>query len=117
MPERHAPVKLIPIVQWGLGALLAAITPSLAFLPVSQHLKGLLEWIHGLGSWGPVFFIVLYVLVCLFFLPGSILTLAAGFMFGLMWGAVAASLGATFGGTVAFPHCSCNPPRKGRAPD
>jgi uncharacterized membrane protein YdjX (TVP38/TMEM64 family) len=101
--NRHATMKLAAILRYSFGAMfLVAIIASLMFLPAPQYLKWFLEWIHSLGSWGSVFFIVFYVIVCLFFLPGSILTLAAGFMFGMTWGAVTASLGATLGATAAF---------------
>ena len=56
--------------------------------------------IQDLGLWGPVAFIVTYNLATVLFIPGSILTLGGGAIFGLWWGSVyvfvAASLGATF---------------------
>jgi uncharacterized membrane protein YdjX (TVP38/TMEM64 family) len=61
-----------------------------------------LEWIEGLGFWGPLFLVGLYVAFCLLSLPGVILVLAAGFLFGAVEGAVAASLGATLGATASF---------------
>ena len=42
------------------------------------------------------------ILVCLLLLPGSALTLAGGFLFGMALGAVTASLGATLGAMAAF---------------
>ncbi len=83
-------------------AILAAVVASLTFLPLQEYLTWFLEGIQGLGVWGAVLFVLLYVLVCLLFLPGSVLTMAAGFMFGLFWGTAAASLGATLGATAAF---------------
>ncbi|MGD0383107.1 MAG: TVP38/TMEM64 family protein [Thermoguttaceae bacterium] len=84
------------------AVLLAAIVAGLIFLPVQQPLERFLEWIEGLGSWGLVLFVLFYVVVCLLFLPGSMLTLAGGFMFGLTKGIAAASLGSTLGATAAF---------------
>lgn len=75
---------------------------SLTCLPLAEYVQQLLEWIQGLGVLGPVALVVFYALVCLFLLPGSVLTLAAGFMFGMVWGTVCASLGATLGATAAF---------------
>ena len=40
-----------------------------------EQLKILLRWIDGLGSWGPPAFILIYILACVLFLPGSLLTL------------------------------------------
>ena len=79
------------------AAMLAAIIASLTFLPLQQYVTWFLEWIQGLDVWGPVFFVLLYGVACLLLLPGSVLTLAAGFLFGMVWGTVAASLGATLG--------------------
>jgi uncharacterized membrane protein YdjX (TVP38/TMEM64 family) len=84
------------------AVLLAAIVAGLIFLPVQQRVERFLEWIESLGSWGFVLFVVFYVIVCLLFLPGSVLTLAGGFMFGIVKGIAAASFGATLGAAVAF---------------
>ena len=40
-------------------------------------------WVDGLGAWGPVAFIAGYALAAVAFVPGSLLTLAAGAIFGL----------------------------------
>jgi uncharacterized membrane protein YdjX (TVP38/TMEM64 family) len=45
---------------------------------------------------------LLYVPACLFFVPGTILTLGGGFAFGFVRGAIAVSLGSTLGATAAF---------------
>ncbi len=88
---------------WGLGVvLLAAVVTGLAFLPVAQYYKQLLEWIGRLGLWGPVILVLVYVVVSLAFLPSSALTPGAGFLLGAIWGAVLASLGVTLGATAAF---------------
>jgi dihydrolipoamide dehydrogenase len=48
-------------------------------------------------------FVLLYVLVCVFYLPGiAILSLAAGALFGFLWGTVATSIASTLGATSAF---------------
>jgi uncharacterized membrane protein YdjX (TVP38/TMEM64 family) len=45
---------------------------------------------------------IIYVLACVFFLPGSILTLGAGVVFGVIEGTVIVSLSSTLGATAAF---------------
>jgi uncharacterized membrane protein YdjX (TVP38/TMEM64 family) len=82
--------------------LLAAIVACLLLLPVPQYAETFVRQIRSLGPWGPVLLVLLYVVACLAFLPSSALTLAAGFMYGLFWGSVVASLGATLGATAAF---------------
>lgn len=67
---------------------------------VQELLRTVLIQIEHLGVWGPVAFIVTYNLATVLFIPGSVLTLGGGVIFGLWWGSVyvfvAASLGATF---------------------
>jgi len=60
------------------------------------------RWIQNLGFGGVLFLSVLYTLSALFFLPAGPLALAAGYMFGIWWGFLAAVLGYHVGGTVAF---------------
>jgi uncharacterized membrane protein YdjX (TVP38/TMEM64 family) len=79
------------------GALLLAQP-----LPVQPWLRSFLEWIGRLGPWAPVFLIALDAAVCLLCLPGSAVTLVAGFLWGTVAGSVVASLGATLGAAAAF---------------
>ncbi len=60
------------------------------------------EWVEGLGAWGPIVFILGYVIATVAFLPGSVLTLAAGFIFGLVRGTLYSFIGATIGSSLAF---------------
>ncbi len=46
--------------------------------------------------------VLLYVVACVLFLPGSILTIGAGFLFKLALGTVTVSVGATLGACAAF---------------
>jgi uncharacterized membrane protein YdjX (TVP38/TMEM64 family) len=61
-----------------------------------------LAWIQGLGVVGVLAFIGLYIIATVAFLPGSILTLGAGVIFGVVWGSIYVFIGATLGATAAF---------------
>ena len=69
---------------------------------LEEQLRGLLRWVDGLGNWAPIVFILIYVLACVLFLPGSLLTLGAGILFGVMRGSIFVSIAATLGATAAF---------------
>jgi uncharacterized membrane protein YdjX (TVP38/TMEM64 family) len=58
--------------------------------------------VRALGPWGPLAFIALYVIGPALFLPGAPLTIAAGVLFGPVWGTVYTIIGATGGATLAF---------------
>ena len=60
------------------------------------------QWINEAGVAGPVLFIAIYALAAVFFLPGSVLTLAGGALFGPVWGTLFNLLGAAIGATLAF---------------
>jgi len=81
------------------GFLLAAVG---ATFDVRGLLGNALATVERLGPWGPVVFVVIYILACVLLIPGSVLTLGAGAMFGVVWGSVYVSLASTLGATAAF---------------
>ncbi|MEO1209665.1 MAG: TVP38/TMEM64 family protein [Cyanobacteria bacterium J06638_20] len=61
-----------------------------------------LSWIDGLGALGAIAFILLYIVATVAFLPGSVVTLGAGVVFGVVAGSIYVFIGATLGATLAF---------------
>jgi uncharacterized membrane protein YdjX (TVP38/TMEM64 family) len=59
-------------------------------------------WVDGLGVWGPVAFVAGYAIATVAFVPGSLLTLAAGAIFGVGKGTALVLLAATLGASAAF---------------
>ena len=84
------------------AALLLTVVVSAAFLPVMETLTGLFDWVDANRSISWLVFIVFYVLATVLVLPGSLLTLAAGFLFGLGYGFVIVSFASTTGAACAF---------------
>lgn len=83
-------------------ALLAAAIIAVLVGPTEEWVRESLEWIRGLGAAGGAAFVGIYVVATILFIPGSLLTLGAGFLFGLMWGTVVVSIGSTVGALIAF---------------
>ena len=83
-------------------AAAVAIVVAVKYFHVQDLLKAALDWIGKLGPWGPVIFIALYIVATVFFIPGSVLTLGAGAVFGVVLGSVYVSISATLGATAAF---------------
>lgn len=85
--------------------VLAAVTALFVagyLLEAPRYLQAALTWVDGLGAIGPVVYVGMYILVCVLVIPGSILTLGAGAVFGVVRGTVFTAIGATAGATVAF---------------
>lgn len=59
-------------------------------------------WLTSAGALGPLLFMALYAVATVLFLPGSVLTLAGGALFGPLWGTLYNLTGATLGALLAF---------------
>src|SRR5438552_18898862 len=89
--------------RWVLYATAGvALVLAVKYFHVQDLLKAALDWIGKLGPWGPVIFVGLYVVATVLFVPGSVLTLGAGAVFGVALGSVCVSISATLGATAAF---------------
>lgn len=62
----------------------------------------LLARVQEIGPWGAVILAVAYVPAAILFVPGSLLTLGAGFLFGPVRGTALVSLGSTAGAAAPF---------------
>jgi len=69
---------------------------------LSGQLPRLTAAVDALGVWGPIVFIAGYAIACVAFVPASLLTLAAGALFGVVRGTVFVLIGATLGSLAAF---------------
>jgi uncharacterized membrane protein YdjX (TVP38/TMEM64 family)/rhodanese-related sulfurtransferase len=91
--------RLMRIVLF-LG-LLAAVT--LAIVYRDQFDAAALEaWVRDAGPVAPLLFMLIYAVAAVLFLPGSVLTLAGGALFGPVLGTIYNLTGATLGATLAF---------------
>jgi uncharacterized membrane protein YdjX (TVP38/TMEM64 family) len=87
----RVPLALAALVLLvALGRQAGALVPAFA------------AWVDGLGFWGPAAFAIGYALAVVAFVPGSLLTLAAGAIFGLLEGTVTVFVAATLGASGAF---------------
>ena len=81
----------------GLGLILSKLGPV-----ATPYVTDFLDWVHSLGVWAPVVFILGYAICTVAFVPGSLLTMAGGILFGLWAGTAYVFLGATLGSGSAF---------------
>ena len=90
-------------LRWvAIAAAIALVLAMMRIVPIDRGIAVFEEWVAALGLWGPLVFAVVYVLAALAFVPGSLLTLAAGAVFGLGLGTVVVSLASTLTAATAF---------------
>ena len=86
--------------------LLGTLAVGLIILPLIIDVLGLLRdtlaQVEKLGVWGPFIFVLVYVLAAVLFVPGSVLTLGAGAVFGVVRGSIYVSIASTLAAGAAF---------------
>ena len=89
-------------MRWVLGLSLAVAIAFVLAWRDRFDAAALQAWVEGAGAAGPVLFMGLYAVATVLFLPGAVLTLAGGALFGPLWGTLWSLTGATLGAALAF---------------
>ncbi|MGL5940910.1 MAG: TVP38/TMEM64 family protein [Waterburya sp.] len=92
---------LISIILVAAPVQAQEVATNAGFHP-QELLRNALQWVDNLGAVAPLVFILIYVIATVAFLPGSVLTLGAGVLFGVIQGSIYVFIGATLGETIAF---------------
>lgn len=94
----NRPWKSVSIVL----VVIAIVGLLVSVLPVADWTVALAEQLRSTGGAGVAVFAAVYVLSTVLALPGSVLTLAAGFAYGPVWGLAIVSPASVAGATCAF---------------
>ena len=84
------------IILFSLGILTAHYLDIKAFWQIS------LQWVEQLGFWGYLLFIFIYNIATIFLIPGSILTIKGGCLYGLFLGTIIVLIAAILGAIASF---------------
>ena len=89
------------------GVVLLMVIALVLFGPqlwqVVQDEAALEAWVISLGWWGPLALVALNAIqIVIAPIPGYVVQVAAGFLFGPIWGGVWANLGLLIGSSIAF---------------
>lgn len=84
------------------AVIVLGILALLRLLPTAQAVESLIVWVEQLGVLAPFAFIGAYFVVTVLMLPASLLSLAAGALFGLATGTLVVAAGATLGMAATF---------------
>jgi len=94
---KSAIIRLIVLI-----GIVIALFLTMKVLPVQQWLRNFSDWVGQMGVVGIFIFIIVYAVATVLLAPGSVLTIGAGFTFGLWKGFLAVSGGSTLGAALAF---------------
>lgn len=88
----------------GIGCIIAIVVVKQLQIPelLQTTLKTSLDWAASLGVIAPLAFIAIYNIATVLLIPGSLLTLGGGVLFGIWWGSFYVIIAATIGATIAF---------------
>jgi uncharacterized membrane protein YdjX (TVP38/TMEM64 family) len=100
-PSVGARGSRVPLGRIGLG-IIAVVALILLGRQVGAYVPQFAVWVDSLGVWGPIVFIIGYAVAAVAFVPGSLLTLAAGAVFGLAKGVLYVFIAAVLGSAAAF---------------
>ena len=89
----------LPYVALGVPLLLAVL---LLGSELRDHLDAIESWIQGLGPWGPLTFVAVFVLATSLLVPATLLSIPAGALFGMAWGVAAVVGGSLLAGSVQY---------------
>lgn len=93
-----SPVKQIAFTLLAV----AVVIGMLIYFDLDVLIVSLLARLDGLGSWAPLLFIAIDCLFVVLVLPGVLLTLGAGFLFGVIKGSAYVVVATTLGAGIAF---------------
>ena len=90
-------------VKFGIAvAGVVTLVAAGALLPLRHWTLSLVEWVHTLGPMGVVAYAFVYIAATITLFPASLLTLAAGFLYGPLWGTLLVSPVSVLASTLAF---------------
>ena len=107
----YSTIKKISIGLVLLGLIIYVIIDSLTTKNLQSIIIEFLNWVEQNPIYGVLAFVLVYVVCTIFFIPGSILTLGAGFVFtastsslwtGVLLGTIATFIGASIGAILSF---------------
>ena len=101
MSTASAPRTSLPWTRIALGAAAVVLLIALA-RAVGADVPQFAAWVDRLGFWGPIVVIVGYASGVVAFVPASLLTLAAGAIFGIGLGVLYVFVAAVLGSAAAF---------------
>ena len=98
--KKHAQ-KLVAVFFWALALIAYFVYTARSGLGPLESLRQLVDFLSG-SAWGPLIFIGIYAVRPLVLFSAGLLTIAAGVLFGPVWGIIYTIIGANAGASLAY---------------
>jgi len=99
--RRLVPLALLVVAV--IAAFALGLDDYVSFDVLRRHRAQLLDFVDRYAILAPLLYVVVYAVAIALSIPGgAVLTIAGGFLFGALLGAVLVVIGATLGATVVF---------------
>jgi len=85
-----------------ISLLICGLVFTIHHFNLGMALNILLTKVKNLGWWAPLIYIAVYNLATILLLPGSLLTMKGGCLFGWWWGTIYTTVAAMIGAIIAF---------------
>lgn len=96
---KHLKHNLKWLIWFGLGLILILLADR---VELDRTLTSLLQWVDSLGTLGAIAFIAIYIIATIICVPGSIMALAGGALFGKLIGTILVFISGFLGACCAF---------------
>lgn len=98
--------RVMPLLVLAAGLVIffaLDLNRYLSFTALGEHRVTLLGWVGANSLFAPVMYMLAYIIMVTFSLPGGVvMTISGGFLFGAVMGGTYAVIGATLGATGLF---------------
>lgn len=93
--------KLVAVFFWAVALIAYFVYTARSGLGPLESLRQLVDFLSG-SAWGPLIFIGIYAVRPLVLFSAGLLTIAAGVLFGPVWGIIYTIIGANAGASLAY---------------
>jgi len=90
-------IKILLLSFFVIVVILAAV-----FFPINLWLHHFLDWVRGRGAVGMIVYGASYIVGTVLLVPGTLLTVGSGFLYGPIVGTLIVSPASVLGATIAF---------------
>jgi uncharacterized membrane protein YdjX (TVP38/TMEM64 family) len=89
--------KILLLCLFATAVILGAV-----FFPINLRLNHFLDWVRGRGTVGMIVYGAAYIVGTVLLVPGTLLTVGGGFLYGTVIGTLIVSPSSVVGATIAF---------------